>query len=126
MVPTLAPVGDDPPSIARASYPGSYHHSNPGMSSYYPPSASPLTAAAAVGHGGGDPRDYGMPASHHGGAVGGYGSQWAYGRSHQSGVPHHLGGPGMSSVRHLPPQYPPSNRPPWSSPDGMSHPPPDR
>lgn len=90
MVPTLAPSGDDPPHVARAAYPGSYHHS--GASPYYASAASTLTAAA-VGNGH-DPREYSMPppqhhayTSHWGAAAAGYG-----GRQPQptAGLPHHL------------------------------------
>lgn len=96
MVPTLAPSGDEPPPVARAAYPGTYHHS--GASPYY---ASTLSAAAAqAGQNGHDPREqYSMaPPPHHTA----YASHWgaaaavnAYGQRQPQqitaqGLSHHL------------------------------------
>merc|ERR1719491_647709 len=91
MVPTLAPSGDDSPPLARAAYPGSYHHS--GASPYYASAASTLSASAVNGH---DPREYSMPPPPHHAA---YTSHWGAaaatgygGRPGQppTGLPHHL------------------------------------
>lgn len=53
MVPTLAPSGDDPPPVVRASYPTQSYHSTAAINSppYYAPSATTLqqTAAPAAG-----------------------------------------------------------------------------
>jgi len=92
MVPTLAPSGDDSPPVARAAYPGAYHHS--GANPYYASAVSSLSASA-VGNGH-DPREYSMPPPPHHAA---YTSHWGAaaatgygGRPGQppTGLPHHL------------------------------------
>mmetsp|Transcript_1308 Transcript_1308/g.2698 ORF Transcript_1308/g.2698 Transcript_1308/m.2698 type:complete len:271 (+) Transcript_1308:60-872(+) len=116
MVPTLAPSGEESPPIARATYPGSYHHS--GANPYY------ASAAAVVG-GSHDPRDYQMPPPPHHAA---YASHWPSaaatgygGRPSQPGLQHHLQPPGVR----LPPHHV-GMRPPGLGGDGQpgSHMPP--
>lgn len=114
MVPTLAPSGEDPQPVARAAYPGSYHHS--GASPYYASTASVLPGSA-TGH---DPREYSMPPPHHpayashwGAAANGYG-----GRSAQppAGLTHHLHPPGTAvrlAHQHIP------GKPPGTGPNGL-------
>lgn len=100
MVPTLAPSGDDPPPVARAAYPGAYHHA--GTSSYY---ASAASAELGNGHG---LREYSMPPPHHAAYTSHWGAAAATGyggRQPQAtaGLPHHLAPPG--SALRLPHQH---------------------
>jgi len=107
MVPTLAPSGDDSQPVARAAYPGSYHHS--GAPPYYASAASTLSASAAVGNGH-DPREYSMapPPPHHAAYTSHWGAAAATGygaRASQppTGLPHHLQPPG--AAMRLPQHY---------------------
>lgn len=102
MVPTLAPSGEESPPIARAAYPGSYHHS--GANPYYASAAASTISSAVVG-GSHDPRDYQMPPHPHHAA---YASQWPAaaatgygGRPSQPGLQHHMPPPGVR----LPPHH---------------------
>lgn len=71
MVPTLAPSGDDSPPVARAAYPGTYHHA--GATPYYASAVSTLSASAAAVGNTHDPREYSMPPPPHHAA---YTSHW--------------------------------------------------
>lgn len=101
MVPTLAPSGDDSPPVARAAYPGSYHHS--GASPYYASAASTLSASAALGNGH-DPREYSMPPPHHAAYTSHWGAAAANGYGGRptqppTGLAHHLGAPPGATLR---------------------------
>jgi len=95
MVPTLAPSGEESPPIARAAYPGSYHHS--GASPYYA-SAAASTISSAVAGGSHDPRDYQMPPPPHHAA---YASHW--GAAAATGYGGRPPQPPTGFQQHLPP-----------------------